>query len=107
MHSVVLSQPGVPSAERLSMSISTICLFAMVVFSSILVVYLVAFIAARVDLKGRAQKAWSRWRGLVPKNKRILLQTLSYYLAVTRSTCEVIEIIYDPINQDLSSDSYP
>ena len=65
-------------------------LYALVAFSSLLLVYLALFLAARLDLKERTQKAWSRLRGRLPRNTRILLQTLPYYLAVTRSTCEVI-----------------
>ena len=82
------------------------CLYALVASSSLLLVYLAVFFAARVDLKERAQKAWSRLRGRLPRNTRILLQTLSYYLAVTRSTCEVIKLVHGTINQGLSSDSY-
>ena len=99
-HSGVLFEP-------LSMSISEICLYALAVSSSLLLVYLAVFFAARVDLMERAQKAWSRLRGRLPRNTRILLQTLSYYLAVTRSTCEVIKLVHGTINQGLSSsDSY-
>ena len=82
--------PGVPSAELLTTSISTICLYALVASSSLLLVFLTFFFAAKVDLKERAQHTWSRLRGGLPQNTKILLQTLSYYLAVTRSTCEVI-----------------
>ena len=71
------------------MSKSTKCLYALVASSSLLLVYLALFLAARLDLKARAKKAWSRLRGRLPSNTRILLQTLAYYLAVTRSTCEV------------------
>ena len=83
------------------------CLYALVASSALLLVYLAIFFAARVDLKERVEKAWSRLRGRLPKNTRILLQTLSYYLAVTRSTCEVIKLVHDTIIQALSSDSYP
>ena len=81
---------GVPSVELLSMSTSTICLYALFVSSSLLLVYLVIFFAARVDVKRRAHNAWAKLRGRLPRSKTILLHTLSYYLAVTRSTCEVI-----------------
>ena len=77
------------------MSISDKCLYALVVSAILLVVCLVIFLAARVDLKERARKAWSRMRGRLPRNTRILLQTLTYYLAVTRSTCEVIKFVQD------------
>ena len=80
---------GIPSANLLNTF--TKCLYALVVSSSLLLTYLGLFLAARVDLKERARKAWSRWRGRLPRNTRVLLHTLSYYLAVTRSTCEVIK----------------
>ena len=70
------------------MSISDKCLYALIVFGSLLVVCLVSFLAARVDLKERARIALSRL--ILPRNTRTLLYTLSYYIAVTRSTCEVI-----------------
>ena len=77
------------------MSISDKCLYALVVSAGLFLTYLGLFLAARVDLKERARKAWSRLRGRLPRNTRILLQTLSYYLAVTRSTCEVIKFLQD------------
>ena len=92
--------------EPSSMSISDMCLYALVASSSLLLVYFAVFFAARVDLKERLHKAWSRFRGRLPRNTRVLLQTLSYYLAVTRSTCEVILLGLDPINQVLTSDPY-
>ena len=90
-HSGVLYEP-------LGLSISDMCLYALVVSSSLLLVYFAIFFAARLDLKERAQKAWSRLRGRLPRNTRILLHTLSYYLAVTRSTCEVIKLVHDTFN---------
>ena len=77
------------------MSISEKCLYALIVSSSLLLTYLGLFLAARVDLKERARRAWSRLRGRLPRNTKILLHTLSYYLAVTRSTCEVIKDFQD------------
>ena len=85
------------------MSISDMCMYALVVSSSLLLVYFAIFFAARLE---RVEKAWSRLRGRLPRNSRILLQTLPYYLAVTRSTCEVIKLVNGIINQGLSSDSY-
>ena len=95
---------GVPF-ELLSMSISDKCLYALVVSSSLLLTYLGLFLAARVDLKERARKAWSRLRGRLPRNTRILLHTLSYYLAVTRSTCEVTKLVQERMNHNLTSDT--
>ena len=82
---------GIPSTD---LSTPTKCLYALVVSASLLLTYLGLFLAARVDLKERARKAWSRLRGTLPRNTKILLHTLSYYLAVTRSTCEVIKLIF-------------
>ena len=82
------------------------CLYALAASASLLLVYLAVFFAVRLDLKERAKNAWSRLRGRLPRNTRVLLHTLSYYLAVTRSTCEVIKLIHGTIDQGLSSDSY-
>ena len=78
------------------MSISDKCLYALVVSSGLLLTYLGLFLAARVDLKERARRAWSRLRGRLPRNTRILMHTLPYYLAVTRSACEVIKVFLIP-----------
>ena len=94
---------GIPSSNLLSMSTSTKCLYALVVSAGLLLTYLGLFLAARVDLKERARKAWSRLRGRLPRNTRILLQTLSYYLAVTRSTCEVIKSFFQDKNLNLNN----
>ena len=93
-HSGVLSEP-------LSMDISDMCLYALVVSSSLLLVYFAVFLATRVDLKKRSQRAWARLRGRLPRNTRTLLHTLPYYLAVTRSTCEVIRPVPEPMYQVL------
>ena len=78
---------GVPSEASLSSRGKL--LYALFGFSSLLFLSIALFVADRVGLKERTHKAWSRiTRGPLKKTQTVLL-TLSHYLAVTRSTCEV------------------
>ena len=69
-------------------TVPSICLSAMAASSSLLVIYLGAVLAARVGLKSRLKRFWQGGREL-PQNEILLLHTLPYYLAITRSACEV------------------
>ena len=69
-------------------TVPSICLSAMAASSSLLVIYLGAVLAARVGLKSRLKRFW-RGGSELPQNGTLLLHTLPYYLAITRSACEV------------------
>ena len=56
--------------------------------SSLLVVYLAFLFAIRINLRARVAWLCGGWKKL-PQNGTLLLHTLPYYLAVTRSSCEV------------------
>ena len=68
--------------------VPSICLYAMAASSSLLVVYLASLFAIRIDLRARVVWFWGGWENL-PQNGTLLLHTLPYYLAITRSSCEV------------------
>ena len=52
-------------------------------------VYIAIMFAFRVDLGSRILQAWKRARGKSTGEEKHLLHTLPYYLAITRSSCEV------------------
>ena len=56
--------------------------------SSLLVVYLAALFAMRKDFRARLARLCGGWKRL-PQNETLILHTLPYYLAITRSSCEV------------------
>ena len=57
--------------------------------SSLLFLLLAYLLEKRMALKGRFIGAWREWRSKPPKERRPLLYTHPYYLALTRSCCEV------------------
>ena len=65
-----------------------ICLYAMAASSGLLVVYLAALFAIRKDFRARLARLCGGWKRL-PQNETLILHTLPYYLAITRSSCEV------------------
>ena len=52
-------------------------------------VYIAIMFAFQVDLGSRILQAWKRARGKSTGEEMHLLHTLPYYLAITRSSCEV------------------
>ena len=70
-------------------NISTLCLYGMIASSTLLMTYIAVFFAFQVDLWARLLETWKRVQGQPTGEKRHLLHTLPYYLAITRSTCEV------------------
>ena len=57
--------------------------------SSLLFLLLAPLLGKRMALKGRFIEAWREWRSKPPKERTPLLYTHPYYLALTRSCCEV------------------
>ena len=78
---------GVPSEASLSSREKL--LYALFGFSSLLFLSIALFVADRVGLRARAHQAWSKIVRIPPKKTQTVLLTLSHYLAVSRSTCEV------------------
>ena len=68
--------------------VPSICLYAMATTSSLLVVYLAVLYAMRMDFRARLARLCGGWERM-PQNETLLLHTLPYYLAITRSSCEV------------------
>ena len=66
-----------------------LCLYGMITFSSLLMAYIAVFFSYQVDLGARVLQAWRRVLGQPPGEVEHLLHTLPYYLAVSRSSCEV------------------
>ena len=66
-----------------------ITMIGVIASSSLLLVCLAIVFAKRIDLIGRVVKAWRRMQGKSPRYKGPLLHTQPYYLAITRSCCEV------------------
>ena len=66
---------------------------AVVVTASLLLVWLFLLLAMWKNLANRLSQGWARMRGLPSKHKVPLLHTLPYYLAITRSSCEVKEYL--------------
>ena len=60
-----------------------------IVSSILLLVFVAIAFATRIDLIGRVVKAWRGMQGKPPRYKRPLLHTHPYYLAISRSCCEV------------------
>ena len=70
-------------------SISDLCLIGTFTASVLLIAYIAAFIAFQIDLGARVLQAWKRLQGKPTLAENHLLYTLPYYLAITRSSCEV------------------
>ena len=51
--------------------------------------YIAILFASQKDLWARILQAWKRGRGKPPGEEKHILHTLPYYLAITRSSCEV------------------
>ena len=62
--------------------------YAMATSSSLLVVYLAVLVAMRIDFRARLARLCGGWERM-PQNETLILHTLPYYLAITRSSCEV------------------
>ena len=78
-------------AESDVFNVSNMCLYGMIASSSLLISYIAVLLAFQVDLWARVLETWKRARGDPQSGeKRHLLHTLPYYLAMTRSSCEVI-----------------
>ena len=76
-------------AESDPFDLPELCLYGMITFSSLLVAYIAVFFAYQVDLWARVLEAWRGVLGQPPGGEEHILHTLPYYLAVTRSSCEV------------------
>ena len=76
-------------AESDPLNLPELCLYGMITFSSLLMAYIAVFFAYQVDLGARVLQAWKKVLGQPPGEEEHLLHTLPYYLAVTRSSCEV------------------
>ena len=64
--------------------------YPLVVSSSLLLAYLVALIMKWGYSRSKLVQGWMRGlKGKPPKEEKMLLHTLPYYLAITRSSCEV------------------
>ena len=64
--------------------------YPLVAFSMLLLAYL-AFITLRYSYsRSKLVQGWTRrLKGKPPKEEKMLLHTLPYYLAISRSSCEV------------------
>ena len=69
---------------------TTWLLYPLVASSSLLLAYLAAIIMQWAYSRSELVQGWMRrLRGKLPKEEKMLLHTLPYYLAITRSSCEV------------------
>ena len=69
---------------------TTWLLYPLVASSSLLLAYLAALIMQWAYSRSELVQGWMRrLRGKLPKEEKMLLHTLPYYLAITRSSCEV------------------
>ena len=68
---------------------SLITTMGMIASSSILLVCIAIVFASRIELIGRVAEAWRAMQGKPPRYKGPLLHSQPYYLAITRSCCEV------------------
>ena len=65
-------------------------LYPLVASSSLLLTYLAFLIMKWGYSRSKLVQGWMRrLRGKSPKEEKMLLHTLPYYLAITRSSCEV------------------
>ena len=70
-------------------NIFTLYLYGVIASSSLLMTYLAVLYAFHVDLLGRVLETWKKAQGQPPGEEKQILHTLPYYLAITRSSCEV------------------
>ena len=68
---------------------SLITTVGMIASSSLLLVCIAIVFASRIELIGRVAEAWRAMQGKPPRYKGPLLHSQPYYLAITRSCCEV------------------
>ena len=62
----------------------------LIVSASLLLVYLTFHVLRYCYSRSKLVQGWTRWLiGKPPEEEQMLLHTLPYYLAVTRSSCEV------------------
>ena len=85
--------------------------YAMATSSSLLVVYLAVLFAMRIDFRARLARLCGGWKRL-PQNETLILHTLPYYLAITRSSCEVTsqhssQLRFTVSNSRLTSSTFP
>ena len=65
--------------------------YPLVVSSSLLLAYLAVLIMKWGYSRSKLVQGWMRrLKGKPPKEEKMLLHTLPYYLAITRSSCEVM-----------------
>ena len=76
-------------AESGPLDLPELCLYGMITFSSLLMAYIAVFFSYQVDLWARVLQAWKKVLGQPPGEEEHLLLTLPYYIAITRSSCEV------------------
>ena len=77
----------IPGADPFNLS--NLYLYGMIASSSLLMAYIAIMFAIQVDLGSRILQGWKRARGQPIGDEKHLLHTLPYYLAITRSSCEV------------------
>ena len=75
-------------ADANSWSLHSVLLIATVVSSALLLLYLSVLLSLAINLRARLAR-WSGWELLSQDSGALLLHTLSHYLAITRTTCEV------------------
>ena len=85
--SVIVAQVCV--LTNIPIKYSLISKIGVITGSSLLFLLLATMLGKRMALKARFIEAWRKWRSKPPKERTALLYTLSYYLALTRSCCEV------------------
>ena len=88
-HFVTLLWRHYSGAESDPFDVSTLYLYGLVASSSLLMAYIAVLFASQKDLWARVVQAWRRARGKPPGEEMHILHTLPYYLAITRSSCEV------------------
>ena len=72
------------------LEISTWLIYPLVVSSSLLLAYIAALITKWGYSRSKLVQGWMRrLTGKPPMEEKMLLHTLPYYLAITRSSCEV------------------
>ena len=65
--------------------------YPLVASSSLLLVYLAFLVLRYTYSRSKLVQGWTRWLlGKPLKEEKMLLHTLPYYLAITRSSCEVV-----------------
>ena len=69
--------------------------------------YIAVLFASQKDLWARILQAWKRGRGKSPGEEKHILHTLPYYLAVTRSSCEVNDSAHFYVPRVKFKNNYP